>query len=162
MGILHGAFYQTGLAISSPTTVLPAFLSHFTGSLALLGLFSAVVTAGGVLPQLVVAHRFGGRARTKPVLVVAIWIRAGAWAVLGLLTWICAGCEPLFTLISRPVLLLVFSTAGGVTNVLFMNLWGKTLPVGLSGRFWGHRQLWRGDHLQLGQGGLSRPCSPLQ
>lgn len=151
MGILHGVFYQAGLAISSPTTVLPVFLSHFTGSLALIGLFSAVVTAGGVLPQLVVAHRLEGRARTKPVLVVAIWIRAGAWAVLGVLTWICAGCGPVFTLISLLVLLLVFSTAGGVANVPFMNLWGKTLPVGLRGRFWGHRQLW-GGLLAVGSG----------
>lgn len=151
MGILHGVFYQAGLAISSPTTVLPVFLSHFTGSLALIGLFSAVVTAGGVLPQLVVAHRLEGRARTKPVLVVAIWIRAGAWAVLGVLTWFCTGCGPVFTLISLLVLLLVFSTAGGVANVPFMNLWGKTLPVGLRGRFWGHRQLW-GGLLAVGSG----------
>jgi MFS family permease len=151
MGVLHGVFYQAGLAFSSPTTVLPVFLNHFTGSLALIGLFSAVVTAGGVLPQLLVAHRIRRRAQAKPVLVAAIWTRAGAWAVLGALTWVCAGCGSRFTLTSLLVLLLVFSTAGGVANVPFTNLWGKTLPVNLRGRFWAHRQLW-GGLLAVGSG----------
>ena len=155
MGVLHGVFYQAGLAFSSPTTVLPVFLNHFTGSLALIGVFSAIVTAGGVLPQLFVAHRIQGRARAKPLLVTAIWTRAGAWAVLGAVTWIFAGSGALFTMASLLVLLLVFSIAGGVANVPFTNLWGKTLPVHLRGRFWGHRQLW-GGLLAVGSGYLVR------
>lgn len=155
MGVLHGALFQAGLAFSSPTAVLPVFLSHFTGSLALIGLFSAVVTAGGVLPQLLVAHEVQGRARSKPVLLVAIWIRAASWAVLGALTWLCAHCPSGFILSALLLLLLIFSTAGGVANVPFTNIWGKTIPTGLRGRFWGHRQLW-GGLLAVGSGYLVR------
>jgi MFS family permease len=151
MGLFHGIFFQAGMAFSSPTTVLPVFLNHFTGSLALIGLFSAVVTAGGVFPQLFVAHRMQGRQRGKSVLVSAIWVRAGAWAILGALTWMCAGCGSTFILVSLLVLLLTFSVAGGIANVPFTGIWGKTIPARLRGRFWGHRQLW-GGLLALGSG----------
>lgn len=144
MGLLHGIMFQAGMAFSAPNTVLPVFLNHFTGSLSLIGLCSAVVTAGGVLPQLVVAHRLQGRRRTKPVLVAAIWTRAAAWGVLCLFTWLCRNCSGGLILSALFILLLVFSVAGGVANVPFGDLWGKTLPVRLRGRFWGHRQLWGG------------------
>lgn len=144
MGLLHGVFFQAGLAFSSPTAVLPVFLSHFTGSLALIGLFSAVVTAGGVLPQLLVAHELRGMARGKPVLVAAIWVRAAAWGILGALTWLFSGSGSGFMLTALLLLLLMFSIAGGVANVPFNGIWGKTIPARLRGRFWAHRQLWGG------------------
>lgn len=144
MGLAHGILFQAGLAFSSPTTILPVFLKNYTGSLALIGLFSAVVTAGGVFPQLLVAHRLKGRPTSKPVLVGAIWTRAAAWGLLGLFTWLCADCTATVLLVAVFVLLLIFSVAGGVANVPFAELWGKTLPVRLRGRFWGHRQLWGG------------------
>lgn len=155
MGVIHGTLFQAGLAFSSPTTVLPVFLSHFTGSLALIGLFSAIVTAGGVLPQLLVAHELERRVRGKPLLVTAIWIRAASWGVLGLVTWLCAGCGPTVILAALLVLLFTFSTAGGVANVPFTNIWGKTIPPRLRGRFWGHRQLW-GGLLAVGSGYVVR------
>lgn len=151
MGLLHGIFFQGGLAFSSPTAVLPVFLNHFTGSLALIGLFSAVVTAGGVVPQLVIAYRLQGRRRSKPLLVAAIWVRAAAWGVLGGFTWLCADCGSTLLLTALLVLLLTFSVAGGVANVPFAEIWAKSLPVGLRGRFWGHRQLW-GGLLAVGAG----------
>jgi hypothetical protein len=144
MGLMHGILFEAGLAFSSPTAVLPVFLNQFTGSLALIGLFSAVVKAGGVLPQLIVAHRLQGSARSKRVLVPAIWIRAASWGVLGLFTWLCSDCGTATLLGALLLLLVVFSTAGGVANVPFTELWGRALPVRLRGRFWGHRQLWGG------------------
>jgi hypothetical protein len=83
MGLMHGILFEAGLAFSSPTAVLPVFLNQFTGSLTLIGLFTAVVKAGGVLPQLIVAHRLQGRSRSKRILVPAIWMRAASWGVLG-------------------------------------------------------------------------------
>ena len=78
MGLIHGILFQTGLAFSAPMSVLPVFLSHFTGSLTMIGVFSALMNAGGVLPQLFVAHKLESKPRKKPVLVVAIWVRAAA------------------------------------------------------------------------------------
>ena len=86
-GLLHGVFYRAGLAFSEPTSVLPVFLSHYTGSLAMIGTFSALIQGGGVLPQLFVAKRLEQIPRKKPVLLAAIWVRAAAWGVLGVLAF---------------------------------------------------------------------------
>jgi len=144
MGLIHGVLFQTGMAFSAPMSVLPVFLSHFTGSLTMIGVFSALMNAGGVLPQLFVAHKLESRPRKKPVLVVAIWVRAAAWAILGLLAYFCAGGNALIILVALLVLLFTFSFSGGVATIPFTDIWGKSLPATLRGRFFGHRQLWGG------------------
>ena len=144
MGLIHGILFQTGMAFSAPMSVLPLFLSHFTGSLTMIGVFSALMNAGGVLPQLFVANKLESKPRKKPVLVVAIWVRAAAWAILGLLAYFCAMYNALIILVALLVLLFTFSFAGGVAVIPFTDIWGKALPATLRGRFFGHRQLWGG------------------
>ena len=143
-GVLHGAFYRAGIAFSDPTSVLPVFLNHFTGSLTMIGLFSALMQGGGVLPQLFVANRLERVRRKKPVLLVAIWVRAAAWGVLGVLAYYWHGGDATLVLAALLMLLFIFSFAGGVASVPFNDLWGKTLPATIRGRFFGHRQLWGG------------------
>jgi len=144
MGLVHGILFQAGMAFSEPLSVLPVFLSHFTRSRTMIGVFSALMNAGGVLPQLFVARKLQSRPRKKPVLVAAIWTRAAAWAILGGLTYFCISCNPSVVLVALIGLLFVFSFAGGVAVIPFMDIWGKALPATLRGRFFGHRQLWGG------------------
>lgn len=143
-GLLHGALYRAGIAFSEPMSVMPVFLSHFTGSLTMIGVFSALMQGGGVLPQLFVANRLEARRRKKPILVAAIWVRAAAWGILGLLAYFWTGADTAVVLVALVALLFVFSFAGGVAAVPFTDLWGKALPATLRGRFFGHRQLWGG------------------
>ncbi len=144
MGLIHGIMYQAGMAFSAPMSVLPVFLNHFTGSQTMIGVFSALMNAGGVLPQLFVASKIQSRPRKKPVLVVAIWVRAAVWLILGLLAYYCPPGKPTIVLIALLVLLFGFSFAGGVATIPFTDIWGKALPATLRGRFFGHRQLWGG------------------
>ena len=143
-GVLHGVFYRAGIAFSEPTSVLPVFLNHYTGSLTMIGLFSALIQGGGVIPQLFVANRVERAPRKKPLLLVAIWIRAAAWGVLGLLAYFWHSGDTTLVLAALLALLFVFSFAGGVAAVPFNDLWGKVLPATIRGRFFGHRQLWGG------------------
>ena len=144
MGLVHGILFQTGMAFSGPMTVLPVFLNHFTVSQMVIGVFSALMNAGSVLPQLFVAHRLESKPRKKPVLVVMIWVRAGIWLVLGLLAYLCPPGKPIIVLVALLVLLFGFSFAGGVATIPFTDIWGKALPPTLRGRFFGYRQLWGG------------------
>jgi len=144
MGLVHGILFQAGMAFSEPLSVLPVFLSHFTRSRTMIGMFSAMMNAGGVLPQLFVARKLQGRPRKKPVLVAAIWTRAAAWGILGVLAYSCISCDPAIVLVALIGLLFLFSFAGGVAVIPFMDIWGKALPATLRGRFFGHRQLWGG------------------
>ena len=143
-GLLHGVFYRAGMAFSEPTSVLPVFLTHFTGSLTMIGVFSALIQGGGMLPLLFVANRLERARRKKPVLLVAIWVRAGAWGILGVLVFFWRGGDTTLVLMALLTLLFIFSFAGGVASVPFNDLWAKTLPATLRGRFFGHRQLWGG------------------
>ena len=143
-GLLHGVFYRAGMAFSEPTSVLPVFLSHFTGSLTMIGVFSSLIQGGGMLPLLFVANRLERTRRKKPVLLVAIWVRAAAWGILGVLVFFWRDGDTTLVLMALLTLLFIFSFAGGVATVPFNDLWAKALPATLRGRFFGHRQLWGG------------------
>ena len=117
MGLVHGILFRAGMAFSEPMSVLPVFLKHFTGSQAMIGVFSALMNAGGVLPQLLVAHRLEDRPRKKSVLVVAIWVRAALWLLLGLLAYFCPPDNATIVLVGLLLLLFGFSLAGGVANI---------------------------------------------
>ncbi len=151
MGLIHGILFHAAMAFSAPMSVLPVFLNHFTGSQTMIGVFSALMNAGSVLPQLFVANKLQSKPRKKPVLVVAIWIRAAIWLVLGLLAYFCPPGRPTIVLVALLVLLFSFSFAGGVAGIPFTDIWGKALPATLRGRFFGHRQLW-GGLLAIGAG----------
>jgi len=143
-GLLHGVFYRAGMAFSEPTSVLPVFLSHFTGSLTMIGVFSALIQGGGMLPLLFVANRLERVRRKKPALLVAIWVRAAAWGILGILVFFWRDGDTTLVLIALLTLLFIFSFAGGVASIPFNDLWAKALPATMRGRFFGHRQLWGG------------------
>jgi len=150
-GLVHGIFFSAGMAFSAPLSVLPVFLNHFTGSQALIGVFSALMNAGGVIPQLFVASKLECKPRKKPVLLVAIWVRAAIWLTLGLLAYWCPPDNSAIVLVALLVLLFGFSFSGGVATIPFTDMWGKALPPTVRGRFFGHRQLW-GGLLAIGAG----------
>jgi len=144
MGLLHGIFFNGGMAFSNPTTILPVFLNTFTHSKTIVGLFSSVMNTGSVLPQFFVASKLETKVNKKPVLVIAITARALCWGLLGLITYLFGRSHPLIIVISLFFLLTLFSFMGGIASVPFMDIWGKAIPSTLRGRFFGHRQLWGG------------------
>jgi len=110
----------------------------------IVGLFSSVMNTGSVLPQLFVANRLESKVYKKPVLVMAITIRALCWGLLGLITYFLGGSHPLIIVISLFFLLTLFSFMGGIAVVPFTDIWGKAIPSTLRGRFFGYRQLFGG------------------
>lgn len=151
MGLLHGVFFNGGMAFSNPTTILSVFLNTFTHSKVIVGLFSSVMNTGSVLPQLFVANRLENKVYKKPVLVMAITIRALCWGLLGLITYFLGGSHPLMIVVSLFFLLTLFSFMGGIAVVPFTDIWGKAIPSTLRGRFFGYRQL-LGGLLAIGAG----------
>lgn len=144
MGLLHGIFFNGGMAFSNPIIVLSVFLNIFTHSKVIVGLFSSVMNTGSVLPQLFVANRLESKVYKKPVLVMAITIRALCWGLLGLITYFLGRSHPLMIVISLFFLLTLFSFMGGIATVPFTDIWGKAIPSTLRGRFFGYRQLFGG------------------
>ena len=145
MGLLHGIFYNGGVAFSNVGTVLPVFLDNFTTSKILIGLSSSLMGPlggiGSALPQLITAHRIESRTRKKPFLIGAIAVRSLCWGALTLITYFFALSQPALIVFSLFFLLTVFTFMGGVAAIPFFDIWGKAIPSNLRGRFFGYRQL---------------------
>jgi len=148
MGVLHGTFFAGGMAFASQDTILPVFLSNFTTSKVVIGLFAALMGSLGsivtALPQMFVAHRMENKIHKRPVLRVAIVIRALCWGFLSLITYLFALSHPKLSLWLVFSLLFIFNFMGGVATIPFMDIWGKSLPSEVRGRFFGYRQFWGG------------------
>jgi len=155
MGLLHGIFYNGGIAFSEPTTILPVFLNSFTNSQVLIGLSSTIMSQvggiGSVLPQLFVARRLENKVRKKPVLIGAITTRALCWGSLAIVTYFFAKSHPLGIILALFFFLTLFAFMGGIAVVPFQDIWGKAIPSTLRGRFFGYRQL-LGGILAIGVG----------
>jgi len=148
MGVVHGTFFSGGVALANPDTILPVFLSNFTASKVVIGLFSSLMGSLGnivsALPQMVVANRLENKIHKIPVLRLAIVIRALCWGFLSLTTYLFAVSHPKLTLYLIFSLLFIFTFMGGIATIPFMDIWGKSLPSTLRGRFFGYRQFWGG------------------
>jgi MFS family permease len=148
MGLIHGILYTAGEAFFNADTIIPIFLSYFTNSKTLIGLSSTLIgRLGGiasVFPQLFVANRMETNARKKPLLIFAITIRALSWGILALSTYIFNKSYPSLTIFFLFFTLILHTVMGGIAVVPFYDIWGKSLPSTLRGRFFGYRQLWGG------------------
>ena len=155
MGLIHGIFFSGGQAFGSPNTIMPVFLSHFTSSKTLVGLSSTLRGSlggiGSVLPQLFIANKLEHTRFKKPLLKLAITVRAVCWGLLALTTFLFAESSPALAVFFLFFLILVFTFMGGVATVPFYDIWAKALPATVRGRFFGHRQLWGGT-LAIGAG----------
>ena len=155
MGLIHGMFYTGGLAFGNANTILPVFLNFFTNSKMLIGFSSTIMGSlggiGSVLPQLFVASRLETKVHKRPLLRIAITIRALCWGFLALTTYFFAISHPNVVLFSLFLLLTIFSFMGGVAAIPFYDIWGKAIPSTLRGRFFGYRQL-LGGILAVGAG----------
>jgi len=155
MGLIHGMFFTGGQAFGNVNTILPVFLNNFTNSKMLIGFSSTIMgSLGGiasVLPQLFIANRLETKVHKRPLLRIAITIRALCWGLLSLITYLFAISHPNLVLFSLFLLLTVFTLMGGVAAIPFMDIWGKAIPSTLRGRFFGYRQL-LGGILAIGSG----------
>ena len=136
----HGTFLAAATALGQPTTILPAYVALLGGSPVLVGTMMSVLLAGSVVPELLFAHIVEGSARKRPFLLLAVFSRAGAWLVLGALTWLFAGGGGALLLVLLFVLLAVFAVGGSLGSVAYTDIFGRSIAPGVRGRFYASRQ----------------------
>ncbi|MBN2799521.1 MAG: MFS transporter [Deltaproteobacteria bacterium] len=139
-GVWHGAWLAAGQALADPLSVLPAFVDLLTGSSVWVGGLSAILAASGAAPQVVVARFVEPLRRKKGVLLGAIYVRAASWGALGVLIALGGASRPRLLLAGMVGLLALFSAAGAVGNVPYVDLIGKVIPRTGRGSFFGTRQ----------------------
>ncbi len=140
-GILHGIMLQVAYAFTSPSTVLPAFISHLTGSQVAVGGMMSALALGSSLAGLPASSWVEASRRKKIFLYFAIWVRAAAYLVLAILSYRYASSRPGLVFTALVVFLGLFALAGGLGGVAYLPVIGKAIPAGLRGRFFGWRSL---------------------
>ena len=141
IGLLwHGTFLAGASALVAPTTILPAYVAGLGGSPALIGLAITILLTGDVLPQLVFARVVEGSPSKRPFLLIAVYSRAAAWLVLGLATWLLQRSSTGILLGLLVLLLAAFATGGSLGDVAYTDVYGKSIPPGIRGRFYATRQ----------------------
>jgi len=100
---------------------------------------------------LLVANKIENKTYKKPLLIFAITVRALSWGLLAFTTYIFNNTYPNLTIFFLFVTLILHTFMGGIAAVPFFDIWGKSLPSNLRGRFFGYRQLW-GGVLAIGSG----------
>jgi len=143
VGVMHGILFNGGVAFSSTTTVIPAFLNMLTPSSIIVGFSYMIMGKGrgilGVIPQLFIANKLETNPYKKPLLIKAITVRAISWGLLALFTLLFAGKYPHLMVWILITLLGLFTFMGGVAAIPFSDIFGKAIPSNLRGRFFGMR-----------------------
>jgi MFS family permease len=145
VGVMHGILFNGGVAFSSTTTVIPAFLNMLTPSSIVIGFSYMIMGKGrgilGVIPQLFVANKLEASKHKKPLLIKVITVRAVSWGLLALSTALFAKTHPTLMVWILISLLGLFTFMGGVAAIPFSDIFGKAIPSELRGRFFGLRGL---------------------
>jgi MFS family permease len=137
LGINSGVFYNLGCAFISRTTVLPSFLSHLTGSSALIGIVGTFQDVGWYLPQFPASSMVQHKPQKMPLYRLSTWLRIILFFGLSATTMFVTNASVL--LIVSVLSLLFFYLCSGLGGVVFMELFSKAIRPEKRGVFLGIR-----------------------
>ena len=135
--------FDMAFMLINPTSVLPAFVRQWTDSALLVGLVSTVWKGGETLPQLASARLIGDRPRKKPYLYVALAGRVALWGI-PLALWAGLTREPKAMLILLFICLGLFAITEGFSEVPWLDIMARALPLKWRGRLIGTGQITSG------------------
>jgi len=130
-------FFSIGFAFYDPLVVVPAFVSEFTGSQLLVGLFSTLRALVITVPQIWAASVLEARPRAKPLLV---WSSVGGRLPILLLSvsvFLWADTRLWLVMVILALSAMLFFTSEGLNGVSWPALVAKVVPEGFRGRFFG-------------------------
>ena len=130
-------FFSIGFAFYDPLVVVPAFVSEFTGSQLLVGLFSTLRALVITVPQIWAASVLEARPRAKPLLV---WSSVGGRLPILLLSvsvFLWADTRTGLVMVILALSAMLFFTSEGLNGVSWPALVAKVVPEGFRGRFFG-------------------------
>lgn len=138
VNVLDGAFFWLGMSFVASGTVIPVYVSRLTDSRILIGLASAIASAGWFLPQIFVANATERLPRKKPLVVFGgLFAERFPILLLALSTYFLAGAHPVVAL----DLFFVFYTwhriGSGAIAPAWEDMIAKVIPLDRRGRFFG-------------------------
>ena len=150
LGVSNGILFNLAFAFTSPSTVLPLFMSKLTTSRILIGLASTLESMGWFLPQILMAVATLHYPNQMPFYRKTALLRGGSFALFTLCIFLFGGKDPLFLLLSFFVFFTIYAMSGGLAGVAFTHIVGKTIPQHRRGSFLGMRIFFGGSLAVLG------------
>jgi MFS family permease len=127
--------FIVGLSFASQATILPAFAAYLGAPNIVIGAIPAVMTVGWLLPSLFAAGHTQTLARRLPfVLRYTVWERM-PYLVMAATAIFIAERAPALALGLLLATLLTATGVGGALMPAWMDVVGRSIPVGIRGRF---------------------------
>lgn len=149
-GIIDAVFFALAMAIISNETVIPLLLTRLGANSVILGVITALVNLGILLPQLIGAGISQERPYKKPITMLFGLGERLPFLLIGVAVWLWGDSAPAIALGAYVVLRVLSSVSVGTIIPAWYTLIGKTIPTRRRGLFFG---LGRGTGALLGVGG---------
>ncbi len=130
------AFFNLGLSISSPYTILPLFAHHLTSENWIIALIPAVRTLGIYGPPLLVAGLVERRPRVKPMMLRMTLFERLPFLLLGIGAMLLVR-QPVVLLALFFLMIFLQAAGGGLTFPEWLDLVARAIPARMRGRFLG-------------------------
>jgi len=141
VALVQGVLIRISLAFAEPTTILSVFIKQLTQNDLLVGLTGSVMTAGWMLPQLLISNLIEHHPRKMPYYVIGMTCRVLAWSLICGATFLIPVDQS--SLLAGIALMLYFlsSSSMGISTLPYMDIISKSIPPDRRARFFSWRQL---------------------
>jgi MFS family permease len=143
-GVVNGAVFTLGEAISNPGLVLSLLIRQLGGSLTLVSLIPVIQSTGYLLPQLLVGGHVQGLPYKLPIYRTFAALRIAAQLAVVIACFYATSIPSHWALTAVLVCYALFNFGGGVTTLSFQDIVAKIVPPTQRGRFFGTRQFYGG------------------
>jgi len=139
LAIMNGVFYNIACAFIGGSTVLPLFINTLTSSKFFIGIVNSIEAAGWPLPQIFVANFIEHRKKKKPLYIKMAILRSICILVISFFIILFSGIPRIGFLSLFIILFAIYSIAGGISGISFMDILGKVFPSNRRGSLWAWR-----------------------
>ncbi|MGB9679814.1 MAG: MFS transporter [Minisyncoccia bacterium] len=142
--IWHGFFIALTMSMIEMNTVLPTLITRLTSNTIAFGALYSIMLGAPVIFNLVFSRYMQKFEHKKKFLLFGIYLRAGSFAGMAVVTLIFAKSNPLVALLSFYFLIFTFSLSGGFAGIAYTDMVGKLLPSSKRGGFYAAKQFFNG------------------
>ena len=133
--------FGVGLSFIGVSTVLPAFVRHFTDSAPIIGLVSTIWNGAWLIPQLAAANAINHLPRKKAALLGAGALGRPTFLIIALALVLGVWQRPGWMLIVFFAMLTSFWLADAYCSIAWFDIVGKAVPANRRGRLFGAGQI---------------------
>jgi MFS family permease len=138
VNLADGALFWFGLSFAAPGTIMPLYVSHLTDSRMLIGLISAITSAGWYLPQLLTANYVEAMpVKKKMVINVGLFSERLPFIVMAASIFLLAARNPNLALVWFFLTLTWHTVGAGIVAISWQDMLAKVIPVNYRGRLLG-------------------------